>query len=175
MAINDDKLITVAVNNCVSLLIFIFVPIYFAICSFNYKRFLTDVNKVYFIGYNVLMLQLSRSLLSKPVLSLRTGSAVAQVTGAIFNPNNLKIEGFYCRDSYSKKELILLYQDIRDVLATGFVVNDHDVLVEEGDLVRLKDILSINYQIVGKQVVTVDKQKIGKVSDFATEVETEVR
>lgn len=124
------------------------------------------------IGYNVLMLQLSKALMSKPVLSLRTGSPVAQVTGAIFNPNNLKIEGFYCQDRYNKKELVLLYQDIRDVLGKGFVINDHDVLVEVEDLIRLKEVININYQLIGKQVVTVDKKKVGKVSDFATEVET---
>ena len=118
------------------------------------------------------MLQLSSALLSKPVMSLRTGSAVAHVTGAIFNPNNLKIEGFWCRDSMDKKELILLYQDIREVLPAGFVINDHDVLVEAEDLVRLKDIIELDYQLIGKQVVTSDKQKIGKVTDFATEVQT---
>lgn len=118
------------------------------------------------------MLQLSGSLLSKPIMSLRTGSAVAHITGAIFNPNNLKIEGFYCRDSLDKKELILLYQDIRDIIPGGMVINDHEVLVEAEDLVRLKDIIELNYQIIGKQVMTVDKQKVGKVSDFATEVET---
>lgn len=115
------------------------------------------------------MLQLSAGLLNASVMSLRTGDEIARVTQAIINPGNLKVEGFYCLDRYNKQELILLSQDIRDILPKGLVVNDFDVLVDAGELVRLKKVLSINYNPLGKQVVTVDKRKVGKVSDYAVE------
>lgn len=118
------------------------------------------------------MLQLSAALLNKNVMSLRTGQAIANVTAAIFNPNNLKIEGFYCQDRFDKRELILLYQDIREVLKQGYVVNDHAVLAEPDDLIRLKDVLELNYELIGKPVQTITKHKVGKVSDYATETET---
>lgn len=118
------------------------------------------------------MLKLSVSLLNKPVLSLRTGGLVATAIRPLVNPDNLKIEGFYCADRFSKAELILLTQDIREVLAKGFVINDHDVLAEPDDLVRLKEVLEIDFQVIGKQVVTLDKQKVGKVSDYAVETNT---
>jgi sporulation protein YlmC with PRC-barrel domain len=118
------------------------------------------------------MLQLSASLINKSVLSLRTGMPVAAVTGAIFNPNNLRIEGFYCQDRFDKRQLILLYQDIRELLPQGYVINDHDVLVEPADLIRLKDVLSLKFELIGKQVETTAKEKVGKVSDYATETET---
>ena len=105
-------------------------------------------------------------------MSLRTGQAVATTTQPIINPNNLKIEGFYCTDRFSKSELVLLYQDIRDIIAQGFVVDDHDVLVEADELVRLREVLEIGYELIGKSVETVSKDKIGKVSDYATEIET---
>lgn len=118
------------------------------------------------------MLKLSASILNKPVLSLRTGGLVATATRPVINPDNLKIEGFYCNDRFSKSELILLTQDIREALGKGLVVNDHSVLAEPEDLVRLKEILEIDYQVTGKQVVTLDKQKVGKVSDYAVETST---
>jgi sporulation protein YlmC with PRC-barrel domain len=119
------------------------------------------------------MLQLSGALINKSVLSLRTGSPIATVVAPIFNPDNLKIEGFYCQDRFDKKkELVLLYQDIRDVMHDGYVVNDHDALTEPDELVRLKKILELNFELIGKQVVTVSKQKIGKVSDYAADLET---
>jgi sporulation protein YlmC with PRC-barrel domain len=118
------------------------------------------------------MLQLSESLLNKPVMSLRTGQPVATAVEPIINPNNLKIEGFYCTDRFSKDELILLYQDIRDVIPQGFVVDDHDVLVPPSELVRLKDVMEIGFTLVGKPVETVSKAHVGKVSDYATEMET---
>jgi uncharacterized protein YrrD len=119
------------------------------------------------------MLQLSTTLLNKSVLSLRTGATIATITGPVINPDTLKVEGFYCQDRFDKKqELVLLYQDIRDILPQGYVVNDHEVLVEPDELVRLKKVIDMNYDLIGKHVITVDKQKIGKVSDYATETET---
>lgn len=118
------------------------------------------------------MLQLSASLLDKSVLSLRTSTPIATITAAIFNPNNLKIEGFYCIDRFDKRELILLCQDIRDTLKQGYVVNDHDVLVEPSELIRLKEVLELNFELIGKHVETISKIKVGKVSDYAVETET---
>lgn len=118
------------------------------------------------------MLQLSAPLLNKSVLSLRTGSVIASISGPIINPDNLKIEGFYCQDRFDKQQLVLLYQDIRDILPQGYVVNDHDVLAEPEELVRLKKVMDLDFELLGKQVVTVNKQKVGKVSDYATETTT---
>lgn len=119
------------------------------------------------------MLQLSGSLLNRPVLSLRTGGVVATTDQAIFNPNNLKIEGFFCTDRIErKKTVVLLYQDIRDVIPQGFVVNDHDVLVEPEELIRLRDLMNLHFELLGKQVITVNKERVGKVVDFATETTT---
>jgi len=97
---------------------------------------------------------------------------VATIVGPIINPNNLKIEGFYCQDRFDKKLLVLLYQDIRDILPKGYVVNDHDVLIEPKELVRLQKVMGLAYDLIGKQVVTLSKERIGKVSDYATETET---
>jgi sporulation protein YlmC with PRC-barrel domain len=108
-------------------------------------------------------------LLNKSVLSLRTGSIVAAITAPIINPDNLKIEGFYCQDRFDKAQLVLLCQDIRDVLPQGYVINDHDVLAEPEELIRLKKVMELDFELIGKQVVTVDKQKVGKVNDYATE------
>lgn len=118
------------------------------------------------------MLQLSANLLNKSILSLRTGAAIATISGPIINPDNLKIEGFYCIDRFDKSQLVLLHQDIRDILPTGYVVNDHDVLVEPEDLVRLKKVMDLEFELLGKQVVTVAKEKVGKVSDYAAETES---
>ena len=118
------------------------------------------------------MLQLSTALMNRPVLSLRTGGTVATATSPIVNPDNLKIEGFYCVDSRSKQTLVLLYQDIRDLIPQGFVVNDFDVLAEPEELVRLHKTMNIGFDPLGKRVITVNKKRIGKVVDYATEVET---
>jgi len=105
-------------------------------------------------------------------MSLRTGQPVATTSGVIIDPNNLKIEGFYCTDRFDRSEMVLLYQDIRDVIAQGFVVNDHDVLARPDDLVRLTKLLQLGFDLKGMRVVTVGGQRLGKVSDYAIEIET---
>jgi sporulation protein YlmC with PRC-barrel domain len=115
------------------------------------------------------MLQLSATLLKKSVLSLRTGSPIATITGLIINPDNLKIEGFYCEDRFNKQRLVLLCQDIRDTLPQGYVVDDHDVLTEPDELVRLQKVMQMSFTLIGKPVLTVGGEKLGKVSDYAAE------
>jgi sporulation protein YlmC with PRC-barrel domain len=134
--------------------------------------FLLQLAALLRLGYTISMLQLSESLLNKPIMSLRTGQPVATAVEPIINPNTLKIEGFYCTDRFSKEELILLYQDIRDIIPQGFVIDDHDVLALPAELVRLKDIMDLGFTLIGKPVVTLSKQRVGKVSDYATEMET---
>jgi len=105
-------------------------------------------------------------------MSLRTGTAVAQVGLPIVNPDNLKIEGFYCRDNVSGDNLILLEQDIRELLPQGFVVDDHDVLARPEDLVRLEKILKLDFQLIGKPVDIQEGDRLGKVADYATDIST---
>ncbi len=115
------------------------------------------------------MLQLSSTLLNQSVLSLRTGGVVAEAIAPIINPNNLKVEGFYCDDRFDKNQLILLTQDIRDRVDRGFVINDHEVLVDPEELVRLQKVLKLEFSLIGKPVVTVNKHRLGKINDYAVD------
>lgn len=117
----------------------------------------------------MIMLTLGQALIGKNVLSLRNGTPVGRITGIVIDPNNLKIEGWYAQDNYSRKNLVLLTQEIRDVLPQGFVVNDHEALTAPEDLVRLKKILQINFTLTDKPVVSNHKRRLGKVVDYAFE------
>lgn len=111
-------------------------------------------------------------LLNRPVVSLRVGGQIATTVSPIINPDNLKLEGFYCQPTDKRQLLVLLSQDIRDIIPQGIVVNDTDVLSEPSELVRLKKIMGIHFELIGKKVVTEDREKVGKVSDFAAETTT---
>lgn len=116
------------------------------------------------------MLKLSATLMNQSVLSLRTGGPIAVVASVLINPNNLSIAGLYCKRTPRDKQLtILLPQDIREWIPQGFVVNDLDSLSPPEDLVRLKNIMDIDYQLMGKPVYTKNKHRLGKVSDFAVD------
>jgi sporulation protein YlmC with PRC-barrel domain len=118
------------------------------------------------------MLQLRKMIVNRPVLSLRTGGTIATAGNPIINPDNLKIEGFYCTDRFAKGSLVLLTQDIRDLLPQGYAVNDHDVLTHPEDLVRLQNVLRVKFDVMDKPVYTVNKKRLGKINDYAVDSET---
>jgi len=124
------------------------------------------------LRYTSSMLQLSTMLINRPVLSLRTGTEVAISVAPIINPGNLKIEGFYCQDSRSKQQLVLVSQDVRDIMSRGFIINDHDQLVQPSELVRLTPVLQLNFSLIGKPVVTSSGTKLGKVGDYSVDIES---
>ncbi|MDB5163497.1 MAG: hypothetical protein JWS12_114 [Candidatus Saccharibacteria bacterium] len=117
-------------------------------------------------------MQLSQAITNRPILSLRTGGQVGIALEPIINPNNLKIEGWYCQDKFSKHKLLLVSRDVRDIIQQGIVVNDHEVLTDPDEVVRLKDILKLKFDLINKPVATEKKKKIGKVTDFATEMQS---
>ncbi len=118
------------------------------------------------------MLQLSKNFINQPVMSLRTGGQVGVILRPIINPNNLKIEGFYCSHKAGNRTAVLLTQDIRDIIRQGFVIDDAEVLADPAELVRLQRVLEINFRLDGKPVVTDSKHKVGKIVDWAAETTT---
>ncbi|MBI5357257.1 hypothetical protein HZB74_00160 [Candidatus Saccharibacteria bacterium] len=118
------------------------------------------------------MLKLGKDLVNISVMSLRTGSPVGTAVSMIINPNNLKVEGWYVQDQFTKKRLVLLSGDVRDLVPQGLAVNDHEVLSEENELIRLKPVLEIGFELNGKYVAAQSGKQYGKVSEFAVETDS---
>lgn len=118
------------------------------------------------------MLTLGQSLINKSVLSLRGGAPIGQVSAVLIDPNNLKIEGWFAADRFSKQRGILLAQEIRDLIPQGFVVNDDDAITPPEDLVRLKPVLALHFELIEKPVITENGGKLGKVTDYAFDKES---
>lgn len=112
------------------------------------------------------MLKLSANLLNLNVLSLRTGGPVALATTAIINPHNLKIVGWWCKLPATTAPQVLLVDDVREINDRTLAINDEEDIISPDDLVRHKDILEINYDLIGKPVKS-KHSKIGKVADFS--------
>jgi hypothetical protein len=111
------------------------------------------------------MLKLSKSLRQQPIMSLRTGTPVATALEPVINPHNLKIIGWWCKGR-GTKQLILLSNEVREIMAGGLAINDEDALSSPDDLVRHREILDIRFQLIDKPVKT-KRQKLGKVSDYS--------
>ncbi len=115
------------------------------------------------------MLKLHETLIGVPVLSLRTGGRIGTATKLIINPNNLKVVGWYVDDRFGSDGLILLGNDVRDISSKGIIIDDHEVLSEPEELIRLKEVLEVDYDLIGKKVISESGKKYGKVTDYSVE------
>jgi hypothetical protein len=112
------------------------------------------------------MLKLSASLKNLSVISLRSSGTVAIAEMPIINPHNLKVVGWWCKSPMSPKPMVLLADDVRENLPKALAINDEQELCDPSELVRHKEILGINFELVGKTVKN-NRGKLGKVCDFS--------
>lgn len=101
------------------------------------------------------------------MVSLQTGAPIAEIGSLIIDPRELKVVGFYCSGPrLDVNPAILLVGDIREIGSLGIIVDDADVLVGPGDLVRLKEVLAYNFTLEDKHVVDDAGHKLGKVAGY---------
>ena len=115
------------------------------------------------------MLRLSNNYTDRSILSLRTGGVIGVALSPIINPNNLKIDGWYAENKLEKGDYILPAREIRDFIAKGLVVNDHDAITHPDDLVRMKETIDLRFELIGKSVVTENKKRLGKIADYSVD------
>lgn len=116
------------------------------------------------------MLMLSQRLLEKPVMSLQTGAEIAHTKQAIIDPASLQIIGYYVESRIKKESgLILKTQDIREVSQVGLIVDSIDEILPEGDLLRIKEITKLQFELIGLSVIDEKKRKLGKVINYGTD------
>jgi len=117
------------------------------------------------------MLVFNSNIVSWPILSFADGQEIAKLARLIINPDNLTIPGFYCLTP-NRQVKVLLEQDIREINLNYVIINDRSDLSDPSDLIRLQNILNINYNLINKIVETIKHRKIGKVMDFTINIKT---
>lgn len=115
------------------------------------------------------MLQLSNLFYDRKILSLQNGLQIGVAVMPLIDPNNLKIEGWFVNVRGEKEQLILLVSQVRDLVHKGLVVDDYDSLTMAEDLVRFKEIISLKFSLLNKEVVEENGSKIGRVKDFSVD------
>lgn len=108
------------------------------------------------------------------ILSLHVGGKIARVVDTIVDPNTLKIIAFRVNGPLVGKEVgdILPTQSVREFSRLGMIVDSSDEFVEADEIVNVRDVLKLNFALVGLKVATEKKVKLGKVTDFTVEPES---
>lgn len=111
---------------------------------------------------------------SCPVLSLHVGGEIARVIEPIVDPDSLKIVGFRLEGKLIRDEVgdVLLINSVREFSRMGMIVDSLDEFVKADDVVKVRDVLKLNFALPGLKVVTRQKAKLGKVLDYTVDVET---
>lgn len=105
-------------------------------------------------------------LIGSPVLSLQTGQSICTIEKVIIDPNNFCIAAFYVRGrGLAFQPAVLFAQDIREYAELGAIVDSIDNIVSPRDMVRLNQVISLRFEVIGLKVFTEDGTKLGKVSD----------
>lgn len=110
-------------------------------------------------------------LINCPILSLHVSGEIARVTEPIVDPDNLRIIAFRVEGKMiSEDEDILPIASVREFSRLGMVIDSVDELVGADDIIRIKEILDLNFSLPGLKVVTRKNVKLGKVSDYTVEI-----
>ena len=114
------------------------------------------------------MLIYSSDFYDRAILSLHTGTSIAQIQSLVINPYNLTIIAFKLAGSRldNPNDSFLLLSSVREISPIGFIVNSSDEIVASEDVIKLKEILDLNFKLPGIKVITKKGVKLGKVSDF---------
>ncbi|MEO5499532.1 MAG: hypothetical protein ABIR46_03465 [Candidatus Saccharimonadales bacterium] len=110
------------------------------------------------------------TLLQAPIMSLQTGTQLAQSTQAIVDPRQMTVVAFYVDGSgLDQNPSILHVNDIREISDIGLIIDDATKLMSIDGLVRLKEIIDFEFELKGLKVVDEHKRKLGKVSGYSIE------
>lgn len=114
------------------------------------------------------MLIYGSDLENRSILSLHTGYPIAQINSAIINPYNLNIIAFNLKGARldQSDDSYLLVSSIREISPIGFIVDSSDEIVNSNDVIKLKEILNLNFNLINLKVVSKDGAKLGRVSNF---------
>ena len=114
------------------------------------------------------MLVVGSKLIGMAVMSVHVGGEIARVKTPIVDPAGLRVIGYELTGPLLRgmKEQILLTDDVREYGRLGLIIDSRDELVAQEDVVRIDEVMKLNFDLVGLKVVTKKGQRLGKVSDY---------
>ena len=106
-------------------------------------------------------------LINAPVLSVQAGGTIGRIEYSIVDPNNLKVIAFRLSGPLiDRNQNILDVRSIREYSNFGFVIDDIDELVRPEDVIKIAEILKLNFDLNTLKAETKKGSKLGKVQDY---------
>lgn len=112
-------------------------------------------------------------LLKSPVMSLHTGGKIADLDIPLIDPENLKVEAYKVSGPLlGSKASYLRTAEIREIGPLGVIVDGADDIVELDDVIKIKQLVELDFQLLSLQAVDETGNKLGKVSSYSLDSDT---
>lgn len=113
------------------------------------------------------MLIAGSRFLNSPVMGLQTGGELARTHREIIDPATLTIIAFELSGPLlADHPSFLRIADVREFSDIGIIVDSSDEFVGLDDIIRLKDIYDLHFDMIGKHVLDEKKHRLGKVTSY---------
>lgn len=105
-----------------------------------------------------------------PVMSLQTGSELARTSRAIINPRNLTVVAYELDGRLLDQDPSLLrIDDIREIGPLGIIIDSADELISPSDVIKIKEIYEIGFDLINIKVIDDRKRSVGRVIGYTLE------
>ena len=119
------------------------------------------------------MLIRGTELLHTPILSLQTGSELAQSSDYVIDPASLAVLAFTLEGPRLTEDPSLLrVQDIREISSLGFIVDSSDEFISKGFVIKIHKIMDTGFNPYNMRVLDTEKQYVGRISDLVIDTNT---
>ena len=113
------------------------------------------------------MLVYQSKLIGTPVLSVQSGAPIGYISSIIIDPNDLKAIAFRLEGPLiDPSQNLLDVKSIREYSTLGMVIDDIDELIADDDVIKIADIIKLNFNLLNLKVETKKGSKLGKIVDY---------
>jgi uncharacterized protein YrrD len=116
---------------------------------------------------------LANQLTDLPIMSLQTGQAIAMVKQPIINLDNLEVMAIECNVGRMRRHQgVILMRDIRQFATDCVIIDSFDEIEDPHEIVRLREVMTHNFNPIDKMVVSASGQRLGRVEDYTINLKT---
>ena len=116
-----------------------------------------------------MLIQGSRYI-GRPVMSLQTGARLGVTDRALIDPTNLTVAAFeVVGPLVTEHPTYLRVAEIRESATIGMIIDDNDDLIGLDDVIRIKQLHDIDFELINMPVIDESKRRLGKVSGYTLE------
>lgn len=113
------------------------------------------------------MLVYDYRLIGTPILSVRDGGTIGSISDLIIDPNNLKVIALRLNGpGIPIAANFLDTASVREYSSLGIVIDSTDELFSAEEVIKVADVLKLNFHLINLKVETKKGTKLGQITSY---------